>query len=146
MWEKQIAKRELEDSVRRLNFQRERVLNAIRRNYKQHWILGLDSDFYFVLIRRLFRQIEEESKTSSRVANLKGKYKDLFKKVKIRDSFEHDEDLNLKDSLIKVSRSLIILKQNNELSVKIQSGIHKWDLTVDHDLFIKAIREYALLK
>ena len=145
MWEKQIKMRELEIDIRRLKFQRGRILGAIRRNYKQYWILGHDSDFYLVLVRRLYRQIEKDSKTDSKVANLKGKYQSLFAKIKIRDSFEHDEDLNLKDSPIKVSRSLIILKQDNKLSVKIQSGIHQWDLESDHNLFIQAVKEHASL-
>jgi hypothetical protein len=51
-----------------------------------------DADFYFILLRRLYRIVEEEAKINSRVANLKGQYRDLYPKIHIRDHVEHMPD------------------------------------------------------
>ena len=49
-----------------------------------------DVDYYMILLRRLYREIEETAKSDSRIANLKGKNKYLFLKIKMRDDFEHN--------------------------------------------------------
>jgi len=135
-----------ERDIAKINFQKERILNAFKRRYKQQWILHHDADLYFIIIRRLYRQIEDDSKTISKVANLKGKYKDLFKKIKIRDSYEHNEDLNLPSSNFKIVNSVMINQASGKITMKVLSGIYEWDLTVDHEQFLKAFSEYIRLK
>ena len=48
-----------------------------------------DEGFYFILLRRIYREIENRV-SDSRVANFKGQHKEFFKKLKIRDHFEHN--------------------------------------------------------
>lgn len=146
MWEKEKTIREIEDKIVRLNFQRDRVFNAIRRNYKRSWISGHDIDFYFILLRRLFRKIDEDGETNSEIEELKEENEELFEKIRIRDSYEHDRDFNPEDSVIKISKSLIINTINGTLSIKAQSGIHRWNLTEDHNDFIEALRKATSIK
>jgi len=148
MWNRtrQIILSDAEKDISKINFQKERILNAFKKGYKRQWILHHDADFYFILIRRLYRQIETESVTISKVANLKGKYKDLFKKIKIRDSYEHNEDLNLPSSNLKIVNSVMVNLTSGKITMKVLSGIYVWDLAADHEQFLKAFSEYIQLK
>ena len=77
----------INSKLERLEFQRSRILPFDYKNLKAN--PGHDADFYMVLLRRLYREVEELSKIDSRVANLKGTYGKTVKKLKIRDHYEH---------------------------------------------------------
>jgi hypothetical protein len=149
---------EINSGLNGLEFQRDRIFkpqsNGNIRISPVH-----DADFYVVLLRRLYRRVEETAGYDSRVANLKGKYKNLLEKIKIRDHFEHGVDLEklpstdatqlpqLKFSVaaaianIKIVTSVFI----NKDSAYIVSGNFKWDLYQDHETFIGLIRETTAL-
>jgi hypothetical protein len=134
----------METEVNGLIFQLERILKK-----SSHERLGKispvhDVDFYLILLRRLLRKLEEVAKTDSRVANLKGKHKELFKKIKIRDHFEHGIDFETLPSVgnkefpgIKVGSGTKIA--TSLIGNLIVSGDLHWDLFKDHTEFIDVI-------
>ena len=75
---------DVQSEVVALDFQRDRVLSGGSSALPAGVCPTLDADFYMVLLRRLFRRIEAVQH-DSRVANLKGKFPDLHRKIKIRD-------------------------------------------------------------
>lgn len=116
-----------------------------------------DAGYYMILLRRLYREIEEIAKCDSRIANLKGKNKDLYKKIKMRDDFEHgvEKDAQLdKEILI----DLGIISKNFSGNIRIQTSVHRkgdsislisgnilWDMLRDHQIFLKMVKEFANL-
>ena len=80
--DKMLFQHEIESKLNSLEFQRERILNTPHKELWEKKISPVhDVDFYVILLRRLFRQIENTATYDSRVANLKGKNTDLVKKI-----------------------------------------------------------------
>lgn len=93
----------------------------------------------------------------SRVANLKGKNKGLYQKIKMRDDFEHDvkkgvqlnkEILNglgiiCTESYGNVQIQTSVFKKGD--SISIISGDVIWDMSQDHQFFLKMITEFISL-
>lgn len=116
-----------------------------------------DAGYYKTLLRRLYREIEEIARYDSRVANLKGKNKALYQKIKMRDDFEHgvEKDVQLdKEILI----DLGIISKESSGNVRIQTSVHKkgnsisiisgdilWDMSQDHQAFLKTVTEFVSL-
>lgn len=117
-----------------------------------------DADFYMVLLRRIWRILEETAKINSRVANLKGKYRKLYQKIKIRDHFEHKD----KDMIVPSDKELLVktgvLSKESKGNIQIQiclvkgkdsisiiSGARSWDIKNDHQIFCELIKEFIKL-
>jgi hypothetical protein len=149
--EKTLFLNDIQSKINGLNFQRERIFAiSTKERFEKRISPVHDVDFYVIILRRLYRIIENVSSHDSRVANLKGRYNDLFKKIKIRDHFEHGVDIDGiaptvisdlpsgtisgSDSSIRITTSIV----NNVII----SGNFKWDLNVDHEIFIKIIKEF----
>ena len=82
------------------------------------------------------------SRHDSKVANLKGKYRELNEKIKIRDHFEHVIDMGSFPEItprIKLVTSVVI----NKSSAYIISGKNTWDLVSDHERFKGLVREFV---
>jgi len=142
----------IESELNRLEFQHSRIFENSTSISPMH-----DADFYIVLLRRLYRQLEKVAGYDSRVANLNGEYRDLVVKIKIRDHFEHEIDLEKLQSTdvtgfpefknyvfpaianVKIVTSVFI----NKDSAFIMSGNFKWDLYKDHKMFINLIKKFA---
>ncbi len=111
-----------------------------------------DVDFYSVLLRRILREIEEAARYDSRVANLKGKNSALFKKIKLRDHFEHGLDQeNVKPTLISDLPKGTIFSPDSE-SIKISTSLLNdqitssgltWHLKSDHQKFIEVAQDFS---
>ena len=112
-----------------------------------------DADFYMILLRRFYRKIEKNATSDSRVANLKGKYKNLCIKIKMRDDFEHgvkkDNQLEKKQlidlGIINKKFSGTVQIQISVLKNSIVSGNIRWNLTKDHQTFVKMMKEFVSL-
>ncbi|OGJ01520.1 hypothetical protein A3G98_00270 [Candidatus Nomurabacteria bacterium RIFCSPLOWO2_12_FULL_37_8] len=153
--DKMLFQHEMESKLNSLKFQRERILNTPHKELWEKKISPIhDVDFYVILLRRLFRQIESEATYDSRVANLKGKNIDLVKKIKIRDDFEHGIDLenmspvdvaNLPSGTISAPVGANIKIATSLMNDEIVSGDLKWSLNKDHQLFIQLIIEFSNL-
>ena len=116
-----------------------------------------DADYYIILLRRAYRIIEDFATKDSRVANFKGKNTNLFKKIKIREHFEHEikpkSRLNNKelsdfrivspDSSLNIHIRTSLVQKNNSFSIV--SGDIIWDLSEDHLAFIKKFDEFIKL-
>jgi hypothetical protein len=116
-----------------------------------------DAGYYMILLRRLYREIEEIAKCDSRIANLKGKNKGICQKIKMRDDFEHgvEKDVQLdKEILI----DLGISSKESSGNVRIQTSVYKkgdsisiisgnilWDMSQDHQIFLKMVTEFVSL-
>lgn len=116
-----------------------------------------DAGYYMILLRRLYREIEEIAKCDSRIANLKGKNKGLYQKIKMRDDFEHgvEEEVQLdKEILI----DLGIISKESSGNIRIQASVHRkgdsisiisgnilWDMSQDHQTFLKMVTEFVSL-
>ena len=132
-----------------LDLQRVRIFNY---STKIH-----DVDYYTILLRRAYRIIEYYATKDSRVANLKGKNKNLLKKIKLRDHFEHEvksesrlsnkklSDFRIvsPDSHLNINITTSIVQTNNSFSIL--SGDIIWDLSEDHLAFIKILDEFIKL-
>lgn len=131
---------EIQSEIVSLDFQRDRIMQP--QNSQRTMVKPThDADFYMVLLRRLYRRIEE-AQHDSRVANLKGKFSGLHKKIKIRDHFEHEVDL---DNFPQYAPGIVIvggLVINGDQS-HIVSGDRKWFLFADHDQFKKLLADFA---
>lgn len=146
---KQTQRGDLESLLRRLLIQRQRVFRAVARSKtrpeSRNPYIHHDIDYYLIIARRLYRLVQEASQKDSRIANIKGKkeYRDLYKKIKIRDHSEHPpKDLNkfpsvAPGSAIKSIHNVFFNKQ----SVLIHSGQETWDMNSDHARFIALIKE-----
>ncbi|MFH1694651.1 MAG: hypothetical protein ABH880_02775 [Patescibacteria group bacterium] len=143
--EKMIFQSGIEAEINGLNFQRERIFTKPEPNQDGIRVSPVhDADFYMILLRRLYRAIEKAAQYDSRIANLKGKYRELTKKIKIRDHFEHEVDMETIPALdggIKVVTSVMI----NPTSPHIISGDQRWLLNEDHERFISLVKEFAEL-
>jgi len=137
---------EIENDLGGLELQRSRVYE---NRHAVH-----DAGYYMILLRRLYRKIEDAAKRSSHVANFKGKFIKLFLKIKIRDDFEHGVK---KDSLIdkKILIDYGIVSENSSGDIRIQTSVLRrddsicivsddkyWDLGNDHQSFCKIIEEF----
>lgn len=116
-----------------------------------------DAGYYMILVRRLYRKIEEKASCDSRVANFKGKHKGLCSKIKMRDDFEHDVINNLqldKETLV----GLGIISKESSGNIQIHTSVHKnrgsitiisgniqWDMKQDHQAFLKMIEGFVNL-
>src|SRR3990167_6480044 len=119
--DKMLFQHEMESKLNSLKFQRERILNTPHKELWEKKISPIhDVDFYVILLRRLFRQIESEATYDSRVANLPS------------GTISAPVGAN-----IKIATSLM----NDE----IVSGDLKWSLNKDHQLFIQLIIEFSNL-
>lgn len=114
-----------------------------------------DAGYHMILLRRLYREIEERAKCDSRVANLKGKNKELCQKIKMRDDFEHgvEKDAQMDKEILV---GLGILCKESAGNFRIQTSIFKkgdsisiisgkiiWDMLLDHQAFLKMINEFV---
>ncbi|MCI0381573.1 MAG: hypothetical protein L0207_00765 [Chlamydiae bacterium] len=117
-----------------------------------------DVDFYLIILRRLYRQIEDLSTHDSRVANFKGKNAKLFQKILLRDDFEHGpkelipqlskeklSQLGIIDAKSKINLTIIKCLKIKKDSIIIFSGDKTWDLKKDHENFIQVIDEFISL-
>lgn len=149
--QKNLFRYSVKHKIAGLNFQRERIFNA---NHRENFGKGLspvhDVDYYVIILRRMYREIEKIARTDSRAANLKGKYRKLVENIGIRDHFEHGVDFeklpssepmntpNAKiGSGVKIATSLF---GNN-----IISGSFTWDLKKDHESFLELVEKFVEL-
>ena len=150
-----LFQHEVESKLNSLEFQRKRILNTPHKELWEKKISPVhDVDFYVILLRRLFRQIESTATYDSRVANLKGKNIDLVKKIKIRDDFEHGIDLenllpvdvaNLPAGTISAPLGANIKIATSLMNDEIVSGALKWSLNKDHQSFVQLMVEFVKL-
>lgn len=130
---------EIESDLATLDFQRDRIFQD---PINPQDVRGVhDADFYMVLLRRLYRRIEKTARHDSRVADLKGRHKELYKKIKIRDHFEHGVDVSKFTQNIIVIGGLVI---NGEQS-HIISGDQQWFLYKDHNQFKELLNTFVQL-
>ena len=109
-----------------------------------------DVDHYVVLLRRVYREIEKQSRIDSRVANLKGKYGELVKRIKIRDHFEHGFDFETLPAVNPISNPHLQIGSGVKIATSligqtIISGSFAWKLPEDHVEFKKMFDEYVRL-
>lgn len=140
--EKMRFSSEIQSEIVSLDFQCDRILqsSSIQNNGVKP---THDADFYMILLRRLYRRMED-AQHDSRVANLKGKFDGLHKKIKIRDHFEHEVDF---DNFPQYSPGIFIvggLVINGDQS-HIVSGDKKWFLFADHDQFKTLLSDFVKL-
>jgi hypothetical protein len=132
----------IELRIKALDFQRGRIFNisSPQEFFSGHGAVH-DADYYMVLVRRLYREIENYQ-YDSRVANLKGRYKDLYKKMKIRDDFEHGVDY---EKVIPISPGMTFVSSVilDKVNPRIVSGAQEWFLNEDHENFKKMLMEFA---
>jgi len=134
----------IKNELNRLDFQRSRILSYNAWMDPSIPNVNHDADFYMVLLRRLFRNIEKTSRYDSRIANLKGRFERLYKKIKIRDHFEHDidiKDIPEYSKNIKIMCSVVL----NNTNPHIVSGDQIWTLNEDHDSFKTLVEQYIKL-
>ena len=133
----------IESETRNLDFQRKRILEPFDINNPERPSPGHDADFYMILLRRLYRRIENEQH-DSRVANLKGKFKGIHKKIMIRNDYEHGVDL---ETFPHAAPGIIIITGLviNDTNPHIISGNQQWLLNEDHEKFKKLLSEFAKL-
>lgn len=134
-----------------LEIQRTRISDILSK-YLVH-----DAGYYMIILRRIYREIEKKSAQDSRVANLKGKYKNLCKKIKMRDHFEHKAKSNAQADKQLLTRLGIINKEvsgnirihcsviKNSDSIFIVSEDLEWDMAKDHQTFIQMVDGYINL-
>ena len=142
-----MMKRELEGLVARLSIQRRRLLTAAKKegrrsstSYTHH-----DMDYYLILARRLYRLVQNLAKEDSKTANIKGKkeYRNLYKKLKMRDHSEHPpRDFSKFPSItlgspIKAIHSIAV----SNGKVVIFSGDQTWDMDEDDTRLVGLVRE-----
>lgn len=134
---------EIESGIKRLDFQRKRILEWNFKNNFNGINVNHDADFYMILLRRLFRRIENIARRDSRVANLKGKFSYLYKKIKIRDHFEHEIDYKKIPQIYPGSGIIciggVVINKTNP---HIISGDQKWLLNEDHENFKELLKEF----
>ena len=138
----------IESKIRRLDFQRERILKSSPENEAFSTPgAGHDADFYMVLLRRLYRWIEAAAKHDSRVANLKGKSSALCEKIKIRDHFEHFEPEADYEKIPQITPGIIVVGGvvTNDTNPHIISGDQKWLLNEDHEEFKNLLGRFVEL-
>ncbi len=153
--EKLLFEHDIQSKINGLNFQRERIYNTPHKELWERKVSPVhDVDFYLIILRRLYRYIEKISSSDSRVANLKGKNKDLFTKIRIRDHFEHGVNLeelsptlisNLPHGTISAPPGSSVKITTSLMNNVIVSENFQWDLNIDHDSFIKIIEEFTSL-
>lgn len=145
---------EMESKMEGLNLQRERIFTGDARKHSRRAAPVHDVDFYVVLLRRLYREIEHRAHHDSRVANLKGKYQELGRKIKMRDHFEHgfDQDkLKPTDTTglpgMKGAKGVVIMTSVflEKGLRQIVSGNFRWDLDKDHEQFVRMVSEMVAL-
>jgi hypothetical protein len=128
----------IESDIEKLDFQHKRIFEFSLKTCGNP-----DADYYMILLRRLYRIIESEQH-DSRVGNLKGKFSNIHKKIKIRDHFEHEVDL---DNFPHASQGIIVIGGVviNKTNPHIISGNQKWLLNEDHEKFKDLMRKFANL-
>ncbi|MCK9345310.1 MAG: hypothetical protein M0P64_04335 [Candidatus Pacebacteria bacterium] len=131
---------EIESEIGRLNIQHRRIFESTQNDAGGPTSTH-EADFYMVLLRRLYRRIEA-NQHDSRVANLKGRFSGVHKKIKMRDDFEHDINY---ETFPHVVPGIIVIGGVviNGDSSHILSGDQQWFLKEDHDNFINLMREFA---
>lgn len=132
----------IESYITKLDFQHKRIFE-----FHSDKPNNLDADFYMILLKRLYRRIEDEQH-DSRVGNLKGKFNNIHKKIQIRNDFEHKIHHKIDHKKfphitpgIIVVGGLVI----NDTKPHIVSGNQQWFLNEDHKKFKKLMREFAKL-
>ena len=134
---------EIESEIRDLDFQHKRIFEFSPNNDPERPKPTHDADFYMVLLRRLYRRIENEQH-DSRVGNLKGKLHGIHEKIKIRDHYEHDINYETFPHItpgIMIVGGVVI----NGANSYIVSGNQKWLLNEDHEKFKNLLSEFAKL-
>ncbi|AKM83921.1 TPA: hypothetical protein DCZ46_01145 [Candidatus Campbellbacteria bacterium] len=134
---------EIKSEIRDLDFQRNRIFEPFPNNDPKRPRPTHDADFYMVLLRRLYRRIENEQH-DSRVGNLKGKFNGIHKKIKIRDHYEHNINY---ETFPQTTPGIIMIGcvVINETNPHIVSGNQQWLLKEDHEKFKKLLLEFAEL-
>jgi len=116
----------------------------------------LDADIYIIILRRLYREIEDCS-SDARIAKIIRQNKSLFEKIKIRDHFEHNIETK-KSQLYKNRLAEIGINCDSGASVNIMtsmfrksdtivivSGNIEWNLQNDHKKFLEIIEMFVIL-
>lgn len=133
-----------------LELQRERIFSPLPTKLRASPVH--DVDFYVIILRRLFRQLEEIARKDSRIANLKGQYRDLAQKIKIRDHFEHKVDgetiqpidvSSLPPGTISAPAGANIRISTSLMGRDIISGNLTWNLDGDHMAFVELITKFS---
>lgn len=139
MTDNQMIISRLESNLKSLKFQKQRIFEFKEKNFLKYRVSPVhDADFYMIILRRLYRMFEKIAKSNSQIANIKGKYKYLYKKIKLRDHFEHDIDLS-KFPDAQPGFKIITSVQITKNDPKIISGDQEWHLNRDHDNFVELI-------
>jgi|GEM_PF-2615561 len=140
MTDKELIISKIELGIKGLEFQKGRILRG--EAYPPSLVSPVhDSDFYMVILRRLYRTLEKQAKINSSVANLKGKYQHLYKQIKLRDHYEHDIDMAnfpTTPQVFKIITSVVITKN----APKIISGDKEWNLNKEHEEFILLMNQF----
>jgi len=141
--QKMLFSSEIESEIKGLDFQRERIFEFFPNNKANSPNPTHDADFYMILLRRLYRRIED-AQHDSRVGNLKGKSQELHKKIKIRDHFEHEINL---ETFPQVAPGFTVIGGVvvNQTNPHIISGDQKWLLNEDHEKFKDLLMEFVQL-
>ena len=126
---------EMVSQISRLEYQKDRIFKELKnQSYNPEFILAIhEADYYMVLLRRIYREIEKLTRHDSEVANFKGRNINLVKKIKIRDHFEHGVDFSKINGSFKIVTSI--------MDNKIVSGNFVWNLQEDHQKFIEMIND-----
>lgn len=140
---RRIFSSDIGSELKRLDIQRKRILDFSPLTDSYQASPNHDADFYMVILRRLYRRIEA-AQHDPRVANLKGRYIFLFKKIKIRDHFEHEIDYN---NFPQYAPGIIIVGGIvlNSTNPHIVSGDQEWLLNDDHKSIKELMTELATL-
>lgn len=129
---------EIGSDIKKLEFQRKRIFEFFLDTPG-----NLDADFYMILLKRSYRRIVDEQH-DSRVANLKGEFLGLHKKIQMRNDFEHGVNLetfpHTRPGIIAVGGVVI-----NDTNPHIVSGNQQWLLNEDHERFKELMKKFAEL-
>jgi hypothetical protein len=131
-----------------LELQRSRIYDASNLNILH------DVGYYMTLLRRAYREIQQSMKFDSRVAYLNGLNKELFKKIKMRDDFEHGvekDDQVDRETLIQLG----IVSKESSGTIRIRTSVFTtrghvliisgkiiWNMSLDHQSFLKIFQEF----
>lgn len=153
--EKILFEHDIQSKINGLNFQRERIFNTPHKELWEKKVSPIhDVDFYVIILRRLYRVIEDIATHDSRVANLKSRHKDLFSKIKIRDHFEHGVDMDNFSStpISELPKGVISGPVGSDVKIStslmnnvIVSGEFQWNLNLDHEELLLVMMEFINL-
>ncbi len=148
--EKFLFEGDMQSKINGLNFQRDRIFNIIP---VELWKKGVspvhDVDFYSIILNRLRRELISR-KNDSRVNDIITKNKNLLYETEVRHDFEHPTEdkmfpttlSNLPPKTISGPEGAKTVIFTSLLNHTIVSGNFRWDLDVDHEAFVKLMKEF----